>query len=194
MDNNLDYGSEKEKEEEEEDEEGELLNEKVEKKFFETITAIREGDKEAKDPAKNYFSEEDFEEEENTSKKKEKPIYYKDLIREKMLKKQEKSEKEDEGEGEDKEKDEDADADAEAEAEAEAEEKEGEDEKIERKKKMDETFNEEQKRLKEEFLKEVDKAEGQEGDLFKVREKTKTEVDAEVKDFKEFMLVLVIVN
>ena len=89
---------------ESEDEEGRLLNDKVEKKFFETIDAIRRVGEEIKDPNKTFFAEEDFDLAEKESTLKEKPIFYKDLIRKDVLDKMAEEDGEEKKEGEEEKK------------------------------------------------------------------------------------------
>lgn len=154
-----------------EDSDGDLLNDKVEKKFFETIAAIRTVDKDTKDPTKQFFDEKDFETEGKEPKPaatKARPIYYKDLVRENALAEAEKSDGED-----DKEENED-------------------EAKEEEEKPKPETFTEEQKRLKNEFLDEVHRADkeiGEEELNLKKKEKTAEEVEQEQKDFESFVKV-----
>eukprot|EP01022_Parablepharisma_sp_SALTPOND_P018561 TRINITY_DN304_c0_g1_i10.p3 TRINITY_DN304_c0_g1~~TRINITY_DN304_c0_g1_i10.p3 ORF type:complete len:616 (-),score=178.81 TRINITY_DN304_c0_g1_i10:24290-26137(-) len=133
-----------------------MLNEKVEKKFFETIAAIRNSDEKLKDSSTRFFTEEDFEEPEQEAKPvKEKPIFYKDLVREQALK---------------------------------AFEENGEERVSKKAPPKTETFNDEQKRLKDEFLSEVQKADADEEDgLFQKRAKTQEEIMEEEKSFEEFL-------
>ena len=64
-----------------EDEDAELLNDKVDAKFFKLLTLIKRKDPRLKDEQFHMFSDSDFEEEEDVpkTKKKHKPVLYKDL-------------------------------------------------------------------------------------------------------------------
>lgn len=71
--------------EEEEDDEGELINQKVEEKFLQTIAMIRSNDPKMKEVKEDLFVDEDFEEDQVKSKTSKK-LTYKDQLRENALK------------------------------------------------------------------------------------------------------------
>eukprot|EP00743_Colponemidia_sp_Colp-15_P004565 GILK01004922.1.p1 GENE.GILK01004922.1~~GILK01004922.1.p1 ORF type:complete len:688 (+),score=179.51 GILK01004922.1:61-2124(+) len=169
---------------EEEDEEGELLTAQVDNKIFETLHMIKKKDPKIYNKEISFFTDEDFENRPNADVKKEKPLKYKDYVRETLL-------------------------------EGGAEALESDDEKPS---KREETYVEEQARLKQEFLKAFDSADvsenehgtengepkkkkkdkkkkskrGKDGDaddgeLLRVRSKTKEEMEREDEDFSEFI-------
>ena len=74
----------------EDDSEAELLNPKVETKFLEVLTAIRNNDPKLKETKTNLFNDEDFEV--NQKETKEKSFTLKDQIRSEVLKKMNKGE------------------------------------------------------------------------------------------------------
>ena len=84
-------GAESSSSSDDEDSEGELINQTVEKKFLEVLSAIRAKDPKLKEIAENdcVFKDEDFEaQEQQASKpKKDKAMFLKDQIRQRALKK-----------------------------------------------------------------------------------------------------------
>merc|ERR1719353_1592849 len=67
----------------EEDEAAELLSEKVETKFFETLTKIKERDPVIKDPNKSFFEDDDFKQDKKS--KKQAAVRYSDFARKTLM-------------------------------------------------------------------------------------------------------------
>ena len=86
--NEVEYDSESSSSED--DSEAELLNPKLETKFLEVLTAIRNNDPKLKETKTNLFNDEDFEV--NQKEAKEKSFTLKDQIRSEVLKKMNKNE------------------------------------------------------------------------------------------------------
>ncbi len=139
--------SESSSEDDEDDEEAGLINPKFEKKFIETLTMIKNNDPALKKLDGEVFKDSDFEETEEEGeqekKPKEKPIMYKDQIRQDVLKKS----KNNKWDSEDNESNDASDQEMHS-----ADGDEDEEEERGKKSKKKETIYEEERRLKADFI------------------------------------------